>query len=161
MENAAKALMIAASVLIGIMIISLAVYLFATFGATSKQIHEEIDANRLNEFNTQFTVYETKNDNTIYDIISVINLAKENNEYYELNEQLEGNFYIKVNIGNTQLNLEKKTKQELDDLVKQEQNNMESETIDGTTYDNQKLPTYSCKVTISEKTGRVSTVVFY
>ena len=60
MENASKALMMAASVLIGIMIISLAVYLFTTFGASSKQLHEEIETNRLNEFNTQFTLYENK-----------------------------------------------------------------------------------------------------
>ena len=42
MENASKALIMAASVLIGIMILSLAVYLFATFGASSAQMHEQI-----------------------------------------------------------------------------------------------------------------------
>lgn len=37
MENASKALLIAAEVLIGMMILSLAVYLFASFSRTSKR----------------------------------------------------------------------------------------------------------------------------
>ena len=39
MENASKALLMAAGVLMGILIISLAVFLFVTFGATSAESH--------------------------------------------------------------------------------------------------------------------------
>lgn len=164
MENAAKALIMAASVLVGLLILSLAVYLFITFGASSKQLHEEIDSNRLNEFNTQFTVYELKNDNTIYDIISVANLAKENNTYYELSGPANGNFYITVNAktkgASTIFNLQDKTKDDLDTLTKNELNAMiEVYDSDRNIY-YKKLPTYSCKVTISETTGRVSNVMF-
>ena len=42
MENASKALLMAGGVLIGILILSLAVYLFITFGAESKEIHAQI-----------------------------------------------------------------------------------------------------------------------
>ena len=83
MENASKALLIAASVLIGLLIISLAVYLFITFGTQSAQMHRQIDENRLGEFNSQFTSYEGKDGLTIYDVITVANLATENNKYYE------------------------------------------------------------------------------
>lgn len=155
MENASKALMMAASVLIGIMIISLAVYLFTTFGASSKQLHEEIETNRLNEFNTQFTLYENKNDTTIYDIVSVANLAKENNSYYELSAPAKENFYVTVKINNE--SVERKNKDELDKLIKEE------EMIDVTDKDNTRyktLPTYNCGVTINEVTKRVSEVRF-
>lgn len=82
MENAAKALIMAGGVLIGILILSLAVFLFADFGATSAEIQGQVDANRLVKFNAQYTVYVSRTDTTIYDIISIANKAKENNEYY-------------------------------------------------------------------------------
>ena len=77
MENASKALMMAAGILIGVAILSLAVYLFVSFGSASAEIHEQNDANRINEFNTQFTSYVGKEDITIYDVITVANLATE------------------------------------------------------------------------------------
>ena len=42
MENASKALIMAAGVLIGILILSLAVYLFVSFGNTSRELHKQI-----------------------------------------------------------------------------------------------------------------------
>ena len=83
MENASKALLMAAGVLIGIMVLSLAVYLFVTFGSTSAQMHQQKEQDQLNQFNSQFTSYEGKEDITIYDIVTVANLATENNKYYE------------------------------------------------------------------------------
>ena len=41
MENASKALLMAAEVLIGLLILSLAVYLFADFGSTSAEINKK------------------------------------------------------------------------------------------------------------------------
>ena len=110
MENASKALLMAAGVLIGVLILSLAVYLFATFGATSSELHRQNDANRVNEFNAQFTSYERKQGITIYDVITVANLATENNTYYELpkvqavisNEP--SNYYVQVNLKNDKYN---------------------------------------------------------
>lgn len=110
MENASKALLMAAGVLIGVLILSLAVYLFATFGATSSELHRQNDANRVNEFNTQFTSYEGKQDITIYDVITVANLATENNIYYELPKvqaviSIEpSNYYVQVNLKNDKYN---------------------------------------------------------
>ena len=75
MENASKALLMAAGVLIGVLILSLAVYLFANFGTASAEIHKQKDMNEINKFNTQFTSYEGK-ECTVHDIVSVANLAK-------------------------------------------------------------------------------------
>ena len=60
MENASKALLMAAGVLIGVLIISLAVYLMSYFGGVSADIHKRQKANQINQFNSQFTAYEGK-----------------------------------------------------------------------------------------------------
>ena len=81
MENASKALLMAAAVLIALMIISLGVYLFINFGGSSSRIHDNITQNQLNQFNSQFTVYNGT-EVTIYEVVSMVNLAKQNNEQY-------------------------------------------------------------------------------
>ena len=83
MENASKALIMAAGVLIGVLILSLAVVLFTNFGATSQGVYTQMEERQLTQYNAQFTVYSGRTDITIYDIISVANLAKENNETYK------------------------------------------------------------------------------
>lgn len=80
MENAANALIIAGGVLIGVLILSLAVYLFASFGEDAENIHSLIETNQLQQYNAQFNVYVGRKDITIYDIVSLANLAKEINE---------------------------------------------------------------------------------
>ncbi len=83
MENASKALLMAAGVLIGMMVLSLMVYLFVSFGSTSREIREEQAQKQLNQFNTQFTSYMGTT-NTIYDVVTIANLATRNNIDYEL-----------------------------------------------------------------------------
>ena len=81
MENATKALLISAGVLLGIIIISLAVYVFAnsaTFGENYEKSQEEI---RIASYNNKFEIYN-KEDVRIYDIISALNLSKEYEEKY-------------------------------------------------------------------------------
>lgn len=97
MENASKALLMAAGVLIGVLILSLAVFLFMDFGATSKGIYSEVESNQLTQYNAQYTIYSGRNDITIYDIISLVNLAQENNNYYKDYTNFESEY--KVSIG--------------------------------------------------------------
>lgn len=144
MENASKALLLAAEVLIGVLILSLMVYLFVTFGLSSAEIGEQIDENRLAEFNNQYNKYVGKDDVTIYDIVSVANLAKENNKYYELDTSTSGNYYISVKIGNTSIE-----KYSLDYLTDRYIKNESGE-----------LKKYSCDVEYSDATGRVKKVLF-
>ena len=74
MENASKALIMAASVLIAIMVLSLGVYLFSIFGGTSQEITNIITESQISEFNSNFTKYEGKTDIRAQDIVSVANL---------------------------------------------------------------------------------------
>ena len=105
MENASKALIMAGGVLIGILILSLAAYLFVDFGSTSAEIHRQNEEKQITEFNSKFTAYleyKDRNENwqiTIYDIITLVGYAKENNKYYDgVNDE-----QIDVKIGNTSI----------------------------------------------------------
>ena len=162
MENASKALLMAAGVLIGILILSLAVYLFTNFGAASAEAHRQNAANQVNQFNVQFTAYEGRSDITIHDILTVVNLAKNSNESFGLTSQEPSNYYIAVTAKTASGGsiTERSTTSQLEELVRKELDNLVQRTDDDgvTTY--KALPTYSCKVTINPNTERVSTVTF-
>ena len=66
MENASKALLMAGGVLLGILILSLGVYLFTSFGGTSSRIHDNIEENQIAQFNSQFTKYVGNENVTIH-----------------------------------------------------------------------------------------------
>ena len=98
----------AASVLIGIILLSLMVYMFTNFAITSAEVHKENEQNQLNQFNSQFTSYEAKEGLTIYDVVTVANLATESNIYYEHpkqqgNQTPKDNSYISVILRNSNL----------------------------------------------------------
>lgn len=138
MENASKALIMAGGVLIGILIISLAVYLFTDFGSTSAQINAQNSQKQITEFNSKFTVYEGNDNITIYDIITLAGYAKENNEYYKDVEDEK----IDVKIGNeTCLN---STSQELINKY----------------VSNEKLKKFMCSGIKYNKRGKVKSITF-
>ena len=146
MENATKALIMAAGVLMGIVILSLAVYEFTSFGISSKEIHKANEETRLNEFNSQFTKYEGKDDVTIYDVITVANLAIENNSYYEflprsLDQNTGKDLYISVILDDNS-------------IENQDQSNYKLK------IDSEYNSKYTCIAIISNDTGRVYKVKF-
>ena len=96
MENASNALLIAAGVLIGIMILSIAVFLFVNFSSISRDAQSTITANQLQEFNAKFSIYENRKDLTIYDVITVANLAKQNNYEYSASNVFDTEYKVTV-----------------------------------------------------------------
>ena len=92
MENAVKALLMAAGVLIGVLVLSLGVTLYSALSSYTEQMHEDIAQNEQDRFNAQFTGY-IRNDLTIQDIITVANIA------YENNLKNGSSYYIEVKIG--------------------------------------------------------------
>lgn len=160
MENASKALLFAASVLIGIMVLSIGVYLFATFGKTSADINEEIRDNQVAQFNSQFTKYDGRSDVTIHDIITMGNIAKENNYNYDLSRENAGNentFYINI-VKNGNPN----TEQFFEEVVDSYANNIGNKLGNEYHYEDEieTLKKYTCNVDISSATGRVYKVTF-
>lgn len=98
MENATQALLMAGGVLIGVLILTLAVFLFTDFGSTASQIQSQVETNRLVEFNAQYTVYVSKTDTTIYDVVSIANKAKENNDNYKEYGNYSSDYKITISI---------------------------------------------------------------
>lgn len=85
MENASKALILAAGVLIGILILSLMVYLFSSLTGVALEVQKENNQKVITQFNAEFVQYQSKENVTIYDVVSVKNYAKEinNNRNYD------------------------------------------------------------------------------
>lgn len=95
MENAVQALLIAAGVLIGIMVISLGVTLFSSLGDYIGNTQKEIDMNSIQKFNEQFTRY-IDTSLTIQDIVTAANTAFESNTNYGLIEPSDTNYYVRI-----------------------------------------------------------------
>lgn len=108
MENASKALLMAATVLIGVLLISLGVYLFTLFGNFGAVTTAKLNQKDIDEFNAQFYKYKSYQDETgswkntcrAQDIVTIANLAKENNSKYEYTtaDMTSGYYYIRVRV---------------------------------------------------------------
>lgn len=168
MENASKALIMAAEVLLGVMLISVGVYIFELFGSYSKETSDKITDAQIAEFNNQFLKYygqivndETGKDEpikcTIHEIASLANFAKKNNSLYEVENQSkfsDSSFYIQIDMKNLK-NIEKYTESQLIQLIK---NNDLVLDEDGKKT---KTKYFKClNYNISEKTKRVNYVQF-
>ena len=142
MENASKALIMAAEILIGVMIISIAVYLFNVLGQYGADTTAEIQESQLQQFNNQFLKYygntSTKKADgkvvvepikcTMQEIVGLANLARKINESngFTVTEQYSDNSYyiqIDLQIGTKPYkNIEAKEQSELINLLKDEGN---------------------------------------
>ena len=97
MENAAKALLIAGSVLIAILLLTLFSYLFTKMHEDTSRIQEKMEQSEKLEFNQQFLIYDRIQERiigyenqdttkplygflTAQDVATIINLAKDNNK---------------------------------------------------------------------------------
>lgn len=100
MENATKAMLIAAGVLIGMMILSLGIALFSELSSYVNSSHEQVKFNEINSFNAKYTKYFNV-DLTIQDIVTVANMAHENNIFYDAEE--DDPFYIKIFLNGSQI----------------------------------------------------------
>ena len=165
MENASKALIMATSVLLGLMIISVGVALFNTFSEFSRDTLSKVEEKNIAEFNNNYIKYygnitTEKNGKeiskpievTAHDIVSVANLAKQNNEKYELENQNtynENTYYVQVKV-EKENNFEKKSEQDKNKFLQENSLTEENET-----------KYYKCKeVKISEVTKRVMYIEF-
>lgn len=130
MENATKALFIAAGVMMAIMILSMASYLYINLGSYVDESHQQMQITSNSKFNQRYLKYINMTEDssgdvtingkkyktdfklTIQDVITVANLAYENNREHG-NENASGSdinensLYVGVNVkinGVTQVN---------------------------------------------------------
>lgn len=93
MENAAKALLIAGGVLITIIVVSIGAYLMKNMGEQTAKFYEIMERSEAMKYNEQFLKCEGK-DLNMQDVISIMNLARDNNEKNQLKSSDRD--YIKV-----------------------------------------------------------------
>lgn len=144
MENASKALIMAGEILIGVMIISMGVYIFNMFATYSEEKYSRIEEAQIAEFNDRFYKFygTTLNDKgvakpiecTIHDIVSLANFAQKHNLQNDLiEEKVQGNnayrkiegvtttnsLYVQIDLTGESENLELKSNSYLVNLIKQ------------------------------------------
>ena len=169
MENATRALLIAAGVLIGIMILSLGVSLYVSLGSYVDSTKEQLELNEISKFNTQFLKYnntildESGNEVPsftlrIQDVVTAANIAYENNKNLgDINgEANENNLYVAVNVkynGSQQLNNIQRTINSQDTNVWNSSKLLSSDS--GHQY-----TCYTANIKISNITGRVYEINF-
>lgn len=142
MENASKALIMAAEILIGVMVISIAVYLFNVLGQYGADTTEQIQESQLQQFNNQFLKYygntsTQKADGkivvepikcTMQTIVGLANLAKkinESNGFTEPEQYSDNSYYIQIDlqIGTKPYkNIEAKEQKDLVNLLRDDGN---------------------------------------
>lgn len=87
MENASKALLMTGSILIGIILLSLGVYIYNIMSEAKKAESMILSEEQLVKYNSEFLAYDKSR---MYgtDVISVLNKARDNNERYKDDESM-------------------------------------------------------------------------
>ena len=117
MENAANALLIAAGVLIGVMILTLGVSLYTSLAQYAGDVQTNIVSSEVQKFNEQYVKYINYNQDTkeftltIHDIVTAASTAYENN--------LDDDYYVTINLQGYSSNLEKRINQETTKLLEE------------------------------------------
>lgn len=91
MENASKALLMAASVLIGVLLMTLMAYVFYFSSDYSSKIKDNIAAKDVYQTNVKFEVYNERNDLNIHDVQTIINLVEDYNKETEPSNKISLN----------------------------------------------------------------------
>ncbi len=181
MENASKALIMAGSILIGVLIMSLMVYLFNTMGQYAAQAEERRAQTQVDMFNAEFTKYtgqitytdENGNDVTtdvtctMHDVITIANFARQTNESYGLYDEQnysDDSYYVQVDFmvsGARILHLEQRINEQYTTLLNlQESDNYVFDEDYSTGERRYILKQYKCELGYSQTTGRVNYVRF-
>jgi len=182
-ENASKALIMAGSILIGVLILSVFVYMFNTMGQYAAAAEERRAKTQVDMFNANFTKYigqvtyvnadgslDIKDVTcTMHDVISVANLAKQSNESRGLLDKQDAednSYYVQVDFNitgfprSTGKNLEHYINDQFVELLESEEY-MYVKNLDAfgnlIGYD---LRQYKCELGYAEGNGRVNYVKF-
>lgn len=162
MENASTALIIAATILVGVLIISTGVYLFTHFGENTKEINKRMEQAQIDQINVQFTKYAGVTTCSAHDIVSIANLAKQYNTENGFTSPVteEGSYYIQVSIKLNSSDTEFQTNslKNFESLPEEKYQTFMSKY--SLTADNKKQFFTCSEVTVNSKTGRVSKISF-
>ena len=98
MENASKALLMAAEILIAVLIMSLIVALTVILGNFSRNMNGRIEEDKTSAFNQHFLDVDQRIDITAQEIATLINFSKESNDSHELefDNKSQSPYYVDV-----------------------------------------------------------------
>ena len=141
MENASKALIMAAGVLITILVASLWIFVFRQMASGVSDVNKIMETSEITEFNQQFLKYDGRTDLNIHDVITIINISRNNDKQgtYPVHVEVKMENHPKNSVTNSDLSKWKDN--QLKNLMLYEINNGNSS---GTTYRK-----YSCEVKYS------------
>ena len=189
MENASKALLMTASILVGLIILSLGIYLVNTFRTFSQDYNDSMEIKRMQQFNAEFTALATRSNISMHEILTLVNYANEFNSTNEIevgdSQHIDVNIKLKtktINLTNLETELkhtdyENKTDKFISDLLDGtyiiESKVNESAVDEGRykydyAYDKEKkikiktyYNCYACTdYSVSAQTGRVESITF-
>ncbi len=131
----------------------------AHLGGTTAQIQQQIDQNEITAFNNNFYAYTAK-ECTIYDVLSVVNMAKSFNEQEDYTPA-NTDYYIDVKIGENSV-INSLSIQSIDSKIKDSSDTDYGSTSSTDTYGllQYELQKYSAEVETSTLTGRIKLVKF-
>lgn len=149
MENAVKALLIVAGVLIGVLILSMTVALYSSLSGYAEEVTLGMEQNELNRFNEQFTKY-IRNDLTIHDVVTAASIAYENNLDYNLDitSANENTYYVQVWLKDG------KGERRIEDVINLETNQLLEDNLTST------FKCISSNIQFSSVTGRIMSIKF-
>lgn len=109
MENASKALFIAGTLLILILVISALMNLFSGAGNLNRTVQSKLSADEINAFNDQFRKYEeTQRGSRVKELITAVNKSNERSDVtvsilstYYVSKDSNGIYYPKSTLLNT------------------------------------------------------------
>lgn len=87
MENASKALLMAAGILVGILILSLFVYELTYMSNNAKEFYDQEYVDQIAEFNAKFQKYANRKDINAQEVVTIYGYVKDWNEN-NLSEQI-------------------------------------------------------------------------
>src|SRR5699024_3594487 len=124
---------------------------FSNFGGASSRIHDNIEENQTAQFNSQFTKYVGNENVTIHDVVTMANLATENNKYYEMPKRGSiasgSDNYITVLLDGIQIEYGYGNSQS---EITQRYNNLLSAQVDDITATSSELKKYNVQVETSD-----------
>lgn len=102
MENASKALIMAVSIILGIMIVTFLCFAFGMVKNLNSKNMTQIEETETAKFNKEFFKYYENGKDIIevtsHDIISISNFVKENNSKYDLKEATQNSYYVTIDV---------------------------------------------------------------
>lgn len=97
MENASNALIIAGSILIAIIILSIGVILFSSYSKIGESYEQTRVVERLTKYNSNFTIFKERTDITAQEIVTLVNYARNYNEENETSIEVNVQYSNEVN----------------------------------------------------------------